>query len=93
MPCDGRTLQVADYMALFAIIGITYGGDGKTNFALPNLIGRAPIGAGWPNHSDQDHKVGQTVNTPTTGAKVERQKVAAAVYAIAVKGIFPTGRR
>jgi hypothetical protein len=51
MPCDGRTLQIRDYMTLFSIIGTMYGGDGSTNFALPNLSGRAPIGAGLPRYS------------------------------------------
>lgn len=88
MPCDGRTLPIADHMALFTILGIMYGGDGSTNFALPNLSGRAPIGAGLLRDSDQVLKVGETVNTPATGAKVEKQKVVAAVYAIAVKGTF-----
>jgi len=36
-PADGRTLPVAQYRALFAQIGNTFGGDGKTNFAVPNL--------------------------------------------------------
>jgi microcystin-dependent protein len=79
-------MQIATHMALFSIIGTTYGGDGSTTFALPNLSGRAPIGAGRPRHSDHDYKVGQTVNTPTTGAKVEKQRCAAAVYAIVVEG-------
>ena len=35
--CDGRTLQIQQYQALYSILGIQYGGDGKTNFQLPNL--------------------------------------------------------
>jgi Phage Tail Collar Domain len=35
--CDGRLLQVKDYPALFSILGTTYGGDGRTTFALPDL--------------------------------------------------------
>lgn len=45
-PCDGRLLSIAQNQALFAILGPTYGGDGRTNFALPNLNGRAPMGTG-----------------------------------------------
>jgi microcystin-dependent protein len=37
LPCDGRTLAINSYQTLYAVIGITYGGDGKTNFKLPNL--------------------------------------------------------
>lgn len=84
LPCDGRLITIRDNPALFAIIGTMYGGNGETTFALPNLSGRAPIGAAW------DYKVGQTVETPATGTKVEKEKVAAAVYAIGVRGIFPS---
>lgn len=45
-PCDGRVLPIPQYTALFAIVGTTYGGDGRTNFALPNLKGRVVVGAG-----------------------------------------------
>lgn len=46
MYCQGQLLPIAQYQALFSIIGTTYGGDGKTNFALPNMSGRVPIGVG-----------------------------------------------
>ena len=46
MPCDGRLLPIAQYQALFALIGTTYGGDGRTTFALPDLRGRIVVGAG-----------------------------------------------
>ncbi|WP_060826077.1 phage tail protein [Sulfurospirillum cavolei] len=40
--CDGRLLQIMNNQALFALIGTTYGGDGHTTFAVPNLKGLAP---------------------------------------------------
>jgi microcystin-dependent protein len=43
---DGRLLPIAQNTALFSILGTTYGGDGRTNFALPDLRGRTPIQAG-----------------------------------------------
>lgn len=43
---DGRLLSMRQYPALLAIFGVQYGGDGKTTFALPDLRGRTPIGAG-----------------------------------------------
>lgn len=48
LPCDGRLLQIseAQYQVLFSVIGTTYGGDGATTFALPNLNGRGIIGSG-----------------------------------------------
>jgi len=44
--CDGQLLSIAQNTALFSILGTTYGGDGRTTFALPDLRGRAPIHAG-----------------------------------------------
>lgn len=44
--CDGRMLKVRDYVDLFTVIGNTYGGNGRTNFALPDLRGRVPVGTG-----------------------------------------------
>jgi len=44
--CNGQLLSIAQNQALFAILGTTYGGDGITTFALPNLQGRVPVGAG-----------------------------------------------
>ena len=41
--CEGQLLSVTDYTQLFALIGTTYGGDGQTNFALPNLKGKEPV--------------------------------------------------
>ncbi|MEJ1970807.1 MAG: tail fiber protein [Rhizomicrobium sp.] len=40
MPADGRLLPIMQYQALFALLGTTYGGNGETNFALPNLTGQ-----------------------------------------------------
>lgn len=44
--CDGQTLDIAQNTALFSLLGTTYGGDGRTTFALPDLRGRAPIHVG-----------------------------------------------
>jgi len=44
--CNGQTLAISQYTALFAIIGTTYGGNGTTTFQLPNLQGRVPIHQG-----------------------------------------------
>ncbi|MEN5238227.1 MULTISPECIES: phage tail protein [Pseudomonas] len=46
IPCDGRLLQTRSYPALFALLGKTFGGDGSTTFALPDLRGRTVMGAG-----------------------------------------------
>jgi microcystin-dependent protein len=44
--CEGQVLPVNQNQALFALIGTTYGGDGRTSFALPDLRGRVPISMG-----------------------------------------------
>jgi len=50
--CNGQILSIAQNTALFSLLATTYGGDGVTTFALPNLQGRAPVhsgqGAGLP---------------------------------------------
>lgn len=44
--CDGQLLPISNNTALFSLIGTTYGGDGRTTTALPNLEGRAPMHPG-----------------------------------------------
>jgi len=46
LSCDGSLLPISQYSALFAILGTTYGGDGRVTFALPNLIGQAVMSQG-----------------------------------------------
>ena len=44
--CDGQLLPISQNTALFSLLGTTYGGDGKSTFALPDLQGNAPLQAG-----------------------------------------------
>ncbi len=44
--CDGQLLPISQNTALFSLLGTTYGGDGKSNFALPNMQGNAPMHPG-----------------------------------------------
>src|ERR1041384_4186019 len=46
MFCDGSLLPISEYETLFNLIGTTYGGDGESTFALPDLRGRVPIHQG-----------------------------------------------
>ncbi len=43
MLCDGSILRIQQYTAIFSLLGTTYGGDGRTTFALPKLTGKEPI--------------------------------------------------
>lgn len=51
--CNGQLLQISQNAALFSILGTYYGGNGQTNFALPNLQGRMPI------HWGSSYQLGQ----------------------------------
>lgn len=44
--CSGQVLPIAQNTALFSLLGTTFGGNGQTTFALPDLRGRVPVGAG-----------------------------------------------
>jgi microcystin-dependent protein len=51
--CDGQLLPINQNQPLFSLLGTTYGGDGRVNFGLPNLQGRAPI------HMGSGHTLGE----------------------------------
>jgi microcystin-dependent protein len=51
--CNGQLLTINQNQALFSLLGTTYGGDGRVNFALPDLRGRVPV------HEGQGHTLGQ----------------------------------
>jgi len=55
MLCNGQSMSIANYQALYSLLGTTFGGNGTTTFNLPDLRGRTPIGtgqgAGLPNYT------------------------------------------
>lgn len=54
--CNGQSLAIQEYAALYSVIGTQYGGDGVNSFMLPNLQGRVPIGMGaGPNLSPRQN--------------------------------------
>ena len=57
--CDGQLIAINSNSALFSIIGATYGGDGRTTFALPDLRGRVAISAGMRSGSNIQYRQGQ----------------------------------
>ncbi len=67
--CDGQLLPVSQNTALFSILGTTYGGDGRTTFALPDMRGRMPMhegsGPGLTTHS-----IGQRAGTETVALTI-----------------------
>ncbi len=60
--CAGQILPIAQNAALFSLLGTTYGGNGTTTFALPDLRGRVPVGAGQ-GPGLTNHVLGQTGGT------------------------------
>ncbi len=61
--CNGQLLPINQYQALFALLGTTYGGNGQTTFALPDLRGRVPAGVG--GGFVQGERAGEEVHTLT----------------------------
>ena len=59
--CNGQLLPINQNQALFSILGTTYGGDGRTTFALPDLRGRAPVHMG--NGLTEGQTVGEETHT------------------------------
>ncbi len=58
--CDGQILPINQNQSLYSLLGTTYGGDGRTTFALPDLRGRTPL------HQDfQGHRLGERSGTET----------------------------
>jgi microcystin-dependent protein len=56
--CDGQILPINQNQSLYSLLGTTYGGDGRTSFALPDMRGRTPIHVGRSN-GGADHLLGQ----------------------------------
>lgn len=61
--CNGQLLPINQNQALFSLLGTTYGGDGRVNFALPDLRGQVPISFGGGHTLGE--KAGQTAHTVT----------------------------
>ncbi len=92
--CNGQLLPISQYTALFSILGTTYGGDGRTTFALPDLRGRVPMHHGSGPGLDPI-RLGQKTKKYISGLPGkerigETQSGLAISYIIALNGIFPS---
>ncbi len=105
IPCDGRLLSIAEFTALYVIIGTTYGGDGQTTFAVPDLRGRNAVGTGTPPGGSNTVIIGEAFGTETAGLSVANLPVAMGgsgtpvsnygpslglTYLVATSGVFPS---
>lgn len=64
--CNGQILPIAQNQALFSLLGTTYGGNGQSTFALPNLQSRTPVSVGTNRSSGVTYQLGQIAGTETT---------------------------
>ncbi len=64
--CNGQFLPINQNQALFALLGTTYGGNGQTTFALPNLRGRVPI------HMGAGHTLGETAGSTAVTVNIQQ---------------------
>src|SRR5438445_1749363 len=62
--CDGQIMPISQNTALFSLLGTTYGGDGKSTFALPDMQGNAPMQPGQAA-GGSDHFLGETGGSAT----------------------------
>jgi len=62
--CNGQLLPISENDALFGLLGTTYGGDGQTTFAMPDLRGRVPVHQG-PGPGLSSRQIGETTGTET----------------------------
>jgi microcystin-dependent protein len=69
--CEGQLVAIAQNQALFSLIGTTYGGNGTTNFALPNFKDRSAIGAGQ-GPGLTNYTLGETVGTDMVTLNVQQ---------------------
>ena len=73
MYCNGQILSIMQYQALYSLLGVNYGGDGRVTFALPDLRGRVPVGFGQGpgltdrqlgQHAGSEYNLLNTLNLP-----------------------------
>ena len=87
--CDGQLMPISQNTALFSLLGTTYGGNGTSNFALPNLQGCAPMQAGQgPGLSLRD--LGETAGEQTV-TLLQTEMPAHAHTAQSSSGLGPSG--
>jgi microcystin-dependent protein len=86
--CIGQLLPINQNQALFALLGTTYGGNGQTNFALPNMQGRTPVHPGTGiTQGQQGGEENHTLTLPETPAHNHALSVSSA----AANSVLPTG--
>lgn len=92
--CDGQLLAINQNQALFSLLGTTYGGNGRTTFALPDLRGRVPMHTGTGPGLDArelGEMAGGEPASPSSGEPSLRTAPHTVItFIIALQGIFPS---
>jgi microcystin-dependent protein len=92
--CDGQVMSISQNTALFSLLGTTYGGDGKSNFALPDMQGNAPMhpgqGPGLSLHDLGEMSGSDTVTLLESEMPAHSHPLTAAVNAALIKLPGPT---
>jgi microcystin-dependent protein len=100
--CNGQLLPINQNQALFSLLGTTFGGDGRVNFALPDLRGRTPMHVGsWHPLGERGGEQAHTLSNPETGhahdalastAAADRTDPAGNVWAVGGAAVYGSGR-
>ncbi len=80
--CNGQLLPINQNQALFSLLGTTYGGNGQTNFALPNLRGQVPI------HFGGAHQLGEAAGS--TSVTITQQTMPTHTHLVQASSTIPT---
>lgn len=91
LPCDGRSLPIRQYSALFALLGITYGGDGINTFNLPDLRGRFPVGFNNGSAPGNVIQAGLGARAGSTSQTVPLQQHAHGLSAVHANSVLKVG--
>ena len=76
MQCNGQLLLISEYQALFSLLGTTYGGDGRTTFALPDFRGRAVLHKGQGSGLNQNWRLGEERGVERGSPRTSKTSVA-----------------
>ncbi|ALG61244.1 tail fiber protein [Citromicrobium bathyomarinum] len=86
---NGQLLSISQNTALFSLYGTTYGGDGRTTFALPDLRGRAPIHVGDRNRLGDRRDGGPTMADRAEG-RLDVPGTQTLRFCVALQGVYPS---
>jgi microcystin-dependent protein len=88
--CDGQILAISQNAALFSLLGTTYGGDGRSTFALPNMQGNAPMHPGQGPGLSQ-YVLGETGGSPTV--TLQQQQMPSHGHPMNAEARLPAGAK